>query len=474
MFAFGAALALCLSLSACILGELSSNQEVTLNLGNLTATPAQVDFDGQDAMGTARTLNVAVPAGVSGAVKKSSLDLFAIGVLPPGLDFSARIPGSPGGGDGRLDCGEGLGRGYCGVGPDVVVRNFEVTLVTDGPLVPGRYTLKLRALLCAALDEDLNGTTMPCASSDLDVVVAVAGAAAPGAPQALAAEALGPTRVRLNWAASTEPDSYLLERALAGAAFAPVATLTAPVTTTLDEGLSAATGYSYRLTPRNAAGSGPPATITVTTLASSNGTLTLGVVGDGAGTVTSQPAGIACPSACTLIAPLGAQITLSATAAPGSRFDGFSGDADCSDGVIATATVVNCSVRFTSVPQASGWQQLGSDLAPSGSSQPQLAIDRNGVLYAAFLQDVGARVELLVRRFDGSAWQPVGAGPVPTSLGGGAQSLGLVVDAANRPVVAWDEGSTVQVARFDGSSWQAVGTTAIVGFCMLFAFSSAR
>jgi hypothetical protein len=61
--------------------------------------------------------------------------------------------------------------------------------------------------------------------------------------------------------------------------------------------------------------------------------LSVGVMGRGRGTVTSDLPGIACPGACAIAWELGARVHLSATAAPGSQFlrwDGAcSGSADC-------------------------------------------------------------------------------------------------------------------------------------------------
>jgi hypothetical protein len=47
--------------------------------------------------------------------------------------------------------------------------------------------------------------------------------------------------------------------------------------------------------------------------------------GTGAGTVTSSPAGISCGTVCSSSFPLGTVATLTATAAPGSHFSGWSG-----------------------------------------------------------------------------------------------------------------------------------------------------
>src|SRR5581483_11832702 len=56
-------------------------------------------------------------------------------------------------------------------------------------------------------------------------------------------------------------------------------------------------------------------------------TLTVGLAGTGSGTVTSSPAGIDCGSTCSVAFPGGAIVSLTATAASGSTFAGWSGAA---------------------------------------------------------------------------------------------------------------------------------------------------
>ena len=54
-------------------------------------------------------------------------------------------------------------------------------------------------------------------------------------------------------------------------------------------------------------------------------TLTVNVTGSGTGSVTSDPAGIACPTTCSAGFTTGAMVTLTPTAATGSTFTGWSG-----------------------------------------------------------------------------------------------------------------------------------------------------
>lgn len=83
-----------------------------------------------------------------------------------------------------------------------------------------------------------------------------------------------------------------------------------------------------------------------------NPTLTVTDAGTGGGTVTSSPSGLSCGSTCSSAFAYGAPVTLTATAAPGSTFTGWSGD--CS-GTAATCdltmdTAHSATATFTASP----------------------------------------------------------------------------------------------------------------------------
>jgi hypothetical protein len=76
---------------------------------------------------------------------------------------------------------------------------------------------------------------------------------------------------------------------------------------------------------------------------------------EGAGTVTSEPAGINCTrladgtftdTACAENFTNGITVTLTATAADGWTFQGFSGDEDCIDGVVVMEDLTRCVATF--------------------------------------------------------------------------------------------------------------------------------
>ncbi len=75
-------------------------------------------------------------------------------------------------------------------------------------------------------------------------------------------------------------------------------------------------------------------------------TLTVSKAGNGTGTVTSVPAGINCGADCTEGYNFGTQVTLTATPNTGSTFAGWSGDPDCSDGIVSLISAVSCVAEF--------------------------------------------------------------------------------------------------------------------------------
>ena len=88
-------------------------------------------------------------------------------------------------------------------------------------------------------------------------------------------------------------------------------------------------------------------------------TLTTNVDGTGSGTVTSAPPGINCPGDCSEAYTVGTVVTLTPTPAPGSFFFGWSGNADCSDGIVTMDVSKGCTAKFnlvpTAVPMLSPW-----------------------------------------------------------------------------------------------------------------------
>ncbi|MBI5620472.1 InlB B-repeat-containing protein [Candidatus Gottesmanbacteria bacterium] len=76
-------------------------------------------------------------------------------------------------------------------------------------------------------------------------------------------------------------------------------------------------------------------------------TLTVTKTGTGSGVVTSSPVGIDCGLDCSEVY-YGTNVTLTATPSAGSIFTGWSGNADCSDGVVTMNADKTCTATFMS------------------------------------------------------------------------------------------------------------------------------
>jgi hypothetical protein len=80
--------------------------------------------------------------------------------------------------------------------------------------------------------------------------------------------------------------------------------------------------------------------------ASSVVSVSLGLDVLGGGRVTMTPSGIACTSDCYQYFEPGVSVTLAAAPADGWTFTGWSGDADCSDGIVSMSSPLSCRATF--------------------------------------------------------------------------------------------------------------------------------
>ncbi|MFZ3137099.1 MAG: fibronectin type III domain-containing protein, partial [Thermodesulfovibrionales bacterium] len=115
-------------------------------------------------------------------------------------------------------------------------------------------------------------------------------------------------------------------------------------------GLNCDTQYSFRVKARNGDGIETGWTSlgsqSTTACPPTNNTLTVNKAGTGSGTVTSNPAGINCGGTCSASFSSFDPVQLVPTAAAGSTFAGWSGDIDCTDGIVTISTNLNCTATF--------------------------------------------------------------------------------------------------------------------------------
>ena len=160
--------------------------------------------------------------------------------------------------------------------------------------------------------------------------------------------------------------------------------------------------------------------------------------GSGNGTVTTSPAGIDCGSDCQDSYSAGTVVNLIASPAAGSTFGGWSGDADCSDGVVTLNTNVSCTATFNA-------QALGLHLTKSGTGTGNLVSNPLGISCGSDCSEPfasGTSVTLTATAASGSifkGWSGAGCSGTTkcTVVVYGSTSVSAVFDTnASDPVIA--------------------------------------
>ncbi len=152
-------------------------------------------------------------------------------------------------------------------------------------------------------------------------------------------------QLSLSWTdMSSNEDGFKIERdAGPTGTFVQIATVGPNVTSYVDSGLASATTYCYRVLAFNVTGDSAYSNQACGTTPQTFG-LAVVRAGMGSGTVTSTPAGITCGTSCSGNYASGTVVTLTATAATGSTFTGWSGGGctgtgSCTVTLTATTTV---------------------------------------------------------------------------------------------------------------------------------------
>lgn len=136
-------------------------------------------------------------------------------------------------------------------------------------------------------------------------------------------------------------------------------------------------------------------------------TLAVSKAGNGSGTVTSSPAGIACGTSCSASFGFGTVVTLAAVADTGSTFSGWSGDPDCSDGIVTMNLDQRCVATFTLVDFTLAVSKVGNGSGKVTSSPG--GIDCGTTCNALFR--FGTVVTLTASAYEGSNFAGWGGDP---------------------------------------------------------------
>ena len=199
-------------------------------------------------------------------------------------------------------------------------------------------------------------------------------------------------QLQLTWSDnSTDETGFKVQRKTGTTGtYADIASVGANVTSYTDASLMNATTYCFRVNAFNANGNSPYSPEACGTTASTIQTFSLSIAktGTGTGTVSSSSAGINCGSTCSGTFNSGTVIALTATAAAGSIFAGWTGDIDCSDGSLTMNASKSCTATFNLQPVTANTvsTNIANNAVLSGSS----------VIWTATATGSPVRVEFLI------------------------------------------------------------------------------
>ena len=187
---------------------------------------------------------------------------------------------------------------------------------------------------------------------------------------------------------SINEDGFRVERRIGAAGtYQRLADVGTNVVTYTDNSVSNSTTYCYRVAAFNSRGSSsysnencattPTVTTTPTTPTTPTASFTVAVsrTGNGRGTVTSSPAGIKCSNDCSEAYAQGTVVILTAVAANGSIFAGWSGSADCTDGKVTVNNDLTCIAAFNPALVTS-WPKRTAGVSSSSAQPDKIGVYR--------------------------------------------------------------------------------------------------
>ena len=188
-------------------------------------------------------------------------------------------------------------------------------------------------------------------------------------------------KLTLTWVdTSNSENGFRIERRIGtSGSYQQHAEVAANAATYTDLNLSSATTYCYRITAFNSVGNSGYSNENCATTLPDTFALTTSRAGAGNGTITSSPAGIHCSSDCTENYPSGTVVTLTAVAASGSTFAGWSGHADCADGNVTVNANLNCTATFNVVAAYTLTAGVIAELTTSGTASGRIVSTPAGI-----------------------------------------------------------------------------------------------
>jgi hypothetical protein len=179
---------------------------------------------------------------------------------------------------------------------------------------------------------------------------------------------------------SDNEDGFRIERRIgANGLYQPLVNVGSNVVTYTDLNLANSTTYCYRVFAFNSAGNSNYSNEKCGTTPAANFRVTVNRSGTGSGTITSSPTAINCANDCSATYVKDTTVSLTAVAAAGSAFAGWSGNADCSDGSITVNADINCTATFNLTSAYTLTTNIANEITSSGSAGGRIISNPIGI-----------------------------------------------------------------------------------------------